>query len=194
MTLTDSEVLRILLEELDMRAVQREYPEITRARVELLIEHADLWDAARVGEPEESSEVELYVDGAFSAATEQAGIGVQMLVGGRPVCSISRNIGRATSNEAEYRAFIEGLRMAMKRKAQRVRVFTDSELLSNQINGSYRVRSAHLRPLHEEAKKLLEGFEEWRVSFIRREENKYADVLAKNAVGAPPERSHEVLQ
>ena len=181
MALTEREILHILVREMDIEKVQNKYPEITRARVEGILDRVAGWGAKQSESDEKILAVQIYVDGAASSATEQAGIGVHMLADGKSVASASRNIGRATNNEAEYQALLEGLKMAKDRKTPRVEVFTDSELVANQINGSYRVKSARLRPLHEKVIVVLQAFEEWSVRHIPREQNKYADVLAKNA-------------
>lgn len=51
---------------------------------------------------------------------------------------------RATNNEAEYEAVITGLELARKMKAQRVKVYSDSQIVVNQINGHYEVREPQL--------------------------------------------------
>jgi ribonuclease HI len=70
---------------------------------------------------------------------------------GHPIEDISRPIGRAINTVAEYRALIEGLELARSCKIQRIRVFLDSELVVEQVNGRAKVRKEHLRPLHAEA-------------------------------------------
>jgi Reverse transcriptase-like len=70
------------------------------------------------------------------------------------VAQISRAIGPATHNVAEYRALIEGLKLARDHGIQRVRVFMDSELVVDQVNGVSAVRQAHLTELHEVASSL----------------------------------------
>jgi ribonuclease HI len=45
------------------------------------------------------------------------------------VAQISKAIGPATHNVAEYRALIEGLKLASDYGVQRIRVYMDSELV-----------------------------------------------------------------
>ncbi len=40
-------------------------------------------------------------------------------------------------------------------QATEVEIKSDSELIVNQMNGSYRVKKAELKPLYEEAKRLV---------------------------------------
>src|SRR3954447_21938670 len=68
------------------------------------------------------------------------------------VAHISKEIGPATHNVAEYRALIEGLKLAREYGIQRIRVYMDSELVVDQVNGVSAVRQAHLNELYEEAR------------------------------------------
>ena len=65
------------------------------------------------------------------------------------VAQISKAIGPATHNVAEYQALIEGLKLAREYGVQRIRVYMDSELVVDQVNGVSAVRQAHLGELHE---------------------------------------------
>jgi ribonuclease HI len=51
---------------------------------------------------------------------------------GRPLAEISERIGPAINTVAEYRALIEGLKLARSRRIQRIRVFLDSEIVADQ--------------------------------------------------------------
>src|SRR5437762_10278464 len=74
------------------------------------------------------------------------------------VAQISEAIGPATHNVAEYRALIEGLKLARDHGVQRLRVYMDSELVVDQVNDVSKVRQAHLSELHEEASSLFALF------------------------------------
>lgn len=101
------------------------------------------------------------------------------------VAQISKAIGPATHNVAEYRALIEGLQLARDNGVQRIRVFMDSELVVDQVNGVSAVRQAHLRELHQVARSFFDGFESIRVSWVPREMNAEADRLVNDALGRP---------
>jgi probable phosphoglycerate mutase len=100
------------------------------------------------------------------------------------VAQMSEAIGPATHNVAEYRALIEGLRLARRHGIERIRVYMDSELVVDQMNGVSAVKQAHLRELHEVASELVGEFASIRISWIPREMNVEADRLAKKALGA----------
>jgi ribonuclease HI len=100
------------------------------------------------------------------------------------VDQISKAIGPATHNVAEYRALIEGLMLARAHGIERIRVYTDSELVVDQVNGVSAVRQAHLHELHEVASGLRAGFKSFRISWVPREWNAEADQLVRDALGA----------
>lgn len=100
------------------------------------------------------------------------------------VDQISKAIGLATHNVAEYRALIEGLMLARAHGIERIRVYTDSELVVDQVNGVSAVRQAQLHELHEVASGLRAGFKSFRISWVPREWNAEADQLVRDALGA----------
>ena len=103
---------------------------------------------------------------------------------GHPIAGgeISKAIGPAINTVAEYRALIEGLKLARSRGIQRIRVFLDSELVVDQVNGRAKVGKEHIRPLHTEACSLLQEFPNHRISWVPRKWNAEADALATKAL------------
>ncbi len=91
-------------------------------------------------------------------------------------------IGEATNNVAEYRAVLLGLQLARELGAADVEVVNDSELVSKQIGGQYKVKHAGLKPLHTDALRALREFERWQVRSVRRESNERADALVNQAL------------
>jgi ribonuclease HI len=98
--------------------------------------------------------------------------------------TVSECIGVATNNVAEYRALIAGLDAAREYRPRRVVVRADSELLVRQLEGRYKVKSEHLRPLFEEAKAQLAEYDEVDLGHVRREQNVDADALVNAALDA----------
>ena len=101
------------------------------------------------------------------------------------VAQISKAIGPATHNVAEYRALIEGLKLARDYGVQRIRVYMDSELVVDQLNGVSAVRQQHLSELHKVASNLVALFASIRISWVPRNMNAEAYRLVKDARGAP---------
>ncbi len=91
-------------------------------------------------------------------------------------------LGKATNNVAEYSGLIKALEAAKQIGADKLMVFSDSELLVRQINGQYKVKSEQIRPLFEQAVSLLGQFEDWKVNHILREKNQQADGLLNQAL------------
>ena len=128
----------------------------------------------------------LNADGSGTGTTDnpaQGAIGVVLRhPDGHLVAEISKRIGPAINTVAEYRALIEGLKLARSRGIPRIRVFLDSELVVDQVNGRAKVGKEHIRPLHAEACSLLQEFPNIRISWVPRKWNAEADALATKAL------------
>lgn len=98
-----------------------------------------------------------------------------------PLAEISRTIGPATHNVAEYEALIEGLKLARRHGIERLRVYMDSELVVEQMNGRSDVKQAHLRTRHDAATRLAGEFDSIRFAWVPREMNSQADGLVRAA-------------
>jgi len=96
--------------------------------------------------------------------------------------SLGKYIGRHTNNVAEYYALIAALDYAAASGIKRLRVFSDSQLIVNQIKGLYKVKHPDLRPLHERAKKQAAALESFTIQYVPREQNRDADDLANAAL------------
>ncbi|MBI3495192.1 ribonuclease HI family protein [Candidatus Berkelbacteria bacterium] len=68
---------------------------------------------------------------------------------------LSGYFGKATNNQAEYQALLLGLRHIRALNPSELEILLDSELLVNQLNGSYRVKHPELKPLFVQAKALM---------------------------------------
>ncbi len=122
-------------------------------------------------------------DGAARSNPGPAGIGAAVLTPeGEVLAEVAEGIGETTNNVAEYTAALEGLRRAAALGADEVELRSDSRLLVEQLSGRYRVKAAHLKPLH--AAILSEARRIGRVEFrhVPREQNTHADRLANVGV------------
>lgn len=123
----------------------------------------------------------VYADGAAIPNPGPAGIGVALYNDdGGVVAKISKYIGEATNNRAEFMALIAGLEEALRLGANSVDLKLDSELLVRQLQGTY--RSKKMKQLYEQIRRLLDEFESYSVEHIPREQNKQADALSKRAI------------
>ncbi|HEY97860.1 MAG TPA: ribonuclease HI family protein [Dehalococcoidia bacterium] len=127
--------------------------------------------------------VVINADGASRGNPGPAAIGVTIKDDkGNLVTSISRRIGRATNNQAEYRAIIAGLEKAIELGAREVMIYSDSELIVKQINGKYRIKNTSLRILYENLVKLISPLEKFSIQHVPRKRSIEADVLANKAL------------
>jgi ribonuclease HI len=125
----------------------------------------------------------LNIDGASRGNPGPSAIGVVIRDENRKVIArISRRIGETTNNQAEYTALIEGLKKALELGARRVEIFSDSELLVNQLQGKYKIKNTGIRLLYSEVVKLVGSLESFKISLIPREQNQEADFLANQAL------------
>lgn len=125
----------------------------------------------------------IYVDGAARGNPGPAAIAAIIKdEQGKPLASISQRIGTTTNNQAEYKAIIAALEKVISLGAKRVEVKSDSELVVKQINGEYRVKKAHLKPLYQQVKQLQDSLESLTITHIPRRQNSEADNLANKAL------------
>ncbi len=136
------------------------------------------------------SELEIYIDGASKGNPGPSGVGVVICKDGQVLKNISSYIGTATNNVAEYTALIYGLQEALVLKAESVKVNTDSQLLSHQINKLYKVRNPNILRLYNQALRLISAFKQVRVNNIVREDNVGADKLATQAIKKELSKKH----
>src|SRR5215468_9571870 len=115
-------------------------------------------------------EAVLWTDGAARGNPGPAGIGaILKSASGQVLFTGSEFLGHTTNNVAEYKAVLLGLAGALAQGVERVEVRADSELLIKQLKGEYRVKAPGLKPLFEEARKLLSRFKSVKLTHIRRE-------------------------
>ena len=125
----------------------------------------------------------LFTDGAARGNPGPAGLGVVIEDDqGMRLRGLCRYIGKATNNQAEYLAIIEGLRAVEEWKPDRLEVYLDSKLVVEQLGGRYRVKKGTLAPLHRQATELLERLSDVEVKHVPREKNRGADALANKAI------------
>jgi ribonuclease HI len=96
----------------------------------------------------------------------------------------SELIGRATNNEAEYRAVLLGIELARSLGADELDLVGDTQLIVKQVQGQYKVKQKHLQPLRDEVLKALKVFDDWSILHVKRGENERADALLNEALDA----------
>ena len=131
------------------------------------------------------AEVIINCDGAARGNPGPAGAGAVVVApDGTVLAEVAEGLGETTNNVAEYTAAIRGLEEAARLGALRVLLRSDSQLLINQLNGRYRVKTAHLVPLHRRIRDLVSSFERVTFEHVPRAQNAEADRLANVGVDA----------
>jgi ribonuclease HI/probable phosphoglycerate mutase len=125
----------------------------------------------------------LYTDGACRGNPGHGGAGAVLTdEHGNIITTAKIFLGLCTNNIAEYKALILGMEEALKRRCRNLHIFLDSELLVNQINGTYKIKNVNLKALMHDVRKLLSYFDSYTVDHIDRSRNSIADRLANEAI------------
>jgi ribonuclease HI len=106
------------------------------------------------------------------------------------IAYISKVVGHKEIQEAEYLALIEGLKLAKGHHPTHLHVFVDSASVAEQVSEKAPKISTKMKPLHTEARQLLDELDEIgeqcvRISWLPRELNREADQRASDAFFKP---------
>ncbi|XP_074556255.1 uncharacterized protein LOC141812107 [Curcuma longa] len=135
---------------------------------------------AEVPKNELEEEWKVYVDGSSNKQGSRVGV---LLISpkGEEIRLAIRLSFKASNNEAEYEAALAGLQAARRMGVTRVQLYSDSQLVSQQVEGSYEIKNDRLR-------RYVAAFIKWKVEFqevclqkIPPAENCKADELAQMA-------------
>ena len=119
----------------------------------------------------------VFVDGASSAIRASAGIIIITSEGIRFEHSFRLGF-KAFNNEAEYEAFIAGLRTAFDMGARDVEVYSDSRLVVNQVQGSFEARDFRMKEYLMVEKQVMGKFYTANVTQVAGGRNRHANSLA----------------
>ncbi len=127
-------------------------------------------------------EVTVFIDGASRGNPGEAGCGAVIYgVRDEPVY-LTKYLGHATNNVAEYNALILALEKLKEFGIKEVNINSDSLLLVSQLNGKYAVKNPNIRKLFRIYMSLAVNFDKIEVQHIPRELNREADRLANLAI------------
>ncbi|KAL5563381.1 hypothetical protein UlMin_033128 [Ulmus minor] len=132
--------------------------------------------------PSPSSLWHLYVDGSSTDNCSGAGVILVSPEGVRLSCALRFRF-KATNNQAEYEALLAGLRLAKEVSAHHLLIYSDSQLIVNQVNSEYQAKGEKMASYLEKAKELLGQFDTVTITQIPRNKNTNTDALARLATG-----------
>lgn len=84
----------------------------------------------------------------------------------------------ASNNDSEYEALLAGLRRALELQIADIVIYSDSQLVVNQVTGQYAAKNDRMAQYLAKAKHLLNKFSNYKLHQISRESNTHADALA----------------
>lgn len=133
----------------------------------------------------------IYTDGGSRGNPGPAAIGVVLTdEKGKIIKEYSEKIGRATNNDAEYEAVIFALQKAKlifgkrKIKIMDIEIKMDSQFVSRQLNGEYKILDRKIEQLFLKAWNLKVDFGKVKFTYISRNKNIEADRLVNQALGS----------
>lgn len=124
----------------------------------------------------------IHTDGAARGNPGPAAFAYIISRDGVPVVEEAGNLGHTTNNVAEYTALVRALERAAQLGANRLLIYSDSELLVKQMNGEYQVKNPDLRVLFQQAKRLAQQFDTVSIKHVRRAQNDKADRLCNEVL------------
>ena len=127
--------------------------------------------------------LKIFSDGGARGNPGPAGIGVVIKKeNNETLAEISDYLGEQTNNYAEYTALIAGLKKADELGANEVECFLDSELVTKQMQGKYKVKEPTLQKLFVQAYNASQKFKKVTFNHVYRENNREADALVNKAI------------
>jgi len=131
--------------------------------------------------------IEVWIDGSCYPVNPEgtACAGYVIKRKGLTIAKGSKIVGKGkgmTNNVAEYQALITAIEEIRKRQLhnEEITINSDSQLLVNQMNGNWKVKSQLLYPLYREAKKRVATYN-LKIKWIPREQNEEADEMSRIA-------------
>ncbi len=174
--MTTVEFFKLLLDEISIDSLIEKHPFLTEDEIR---SHFDCVFKRCENDAKDNALYELYTDGASKGNPGHAGIGFVIKKDGYTIQEQSKYIGITTNNVAEYTALLEGLKRIKTLGINKVKVFSDSELMVKQINGDYSIKNNVLQKLYNQVMSITKGLKSFSVEHIPRSQNIEADRLSK---------------
>ncbi|KAL2232755.1 UNVERIFIED_CONTAM: Retrovirus-related Pol polyprotein from transposon [Sesamum indicum] len=128
-------------------------------------------------QPQKEERWLLHVDGSSTSKNGGAGIYLLGLDGAEIEIAVRLDFP-ATNNGAEYEALIQRLQTTIDGGIRQVDVYTDSQLVAMQVQGTYETREWSMTQYRARVKEMMKRFDRCTISQIPRDENTRADALS----------------
>lgn len=130
----------------------------------------------------------IHTDGGARGNPGLAAVGIIIEKNGKPWARFGKFIGTTTNNVAEYTAVIEAFSYLLSHLGTLSHIsdlnfFLDSNLVVNQLNGTFKVKNANLRLLLTKIRELEQSVG-GTITYVHipREQNKQADLLVNQTL------------
>ena len=120
----------------------------------------------------------IHFDGSRQLEDSRAGV-VLTSPRGDKFCYVLRLMFPCTNNAAEYEALLHGLRMAKEMNLSRVKCFGDSDLVAQQVSGTWDSKDPLMAAYQREVDTVAGHFKGYQVDHIDRWKNEAADALSR---------------
>ncbi|CAL5198556.1 unnamed protein product [Lathyrus oleraceus] len=125
----------------------------------------------------------LRFDGSSDGNPGPAGAGALLFAkDGKVLYRFREGLGHQTNNAAEFYALILGMKQAIKKGYKNIIAEGDGPLVINQFQGLWTICDADIKMLRDEALKLKNSFQSFRMRHIPESYNTTADSLANQAI------------
>jgi len=132
--------------------------------------------------------LKIFTDGGARGNPGVAGIGVHVIdENDFTVHDYCEYVGETTNNTAEYKGLLIALtwleEFVKENQVEKLEIYMDSNLVVEQINKNWKIKQDHLAELAFQIwSKLSKIALPYKLSHVRREKNKIADLLANQAM------------
>ncbi|XP_052185223.1 uncharacterized protein LOC127796857 [Diospyros lotus] len=133
----------------------------------------------------------LFVDGSSSVEGSGAGLLLQGPDGQAWPYALHFEFN-ASNNEAEYEALIVELRLAKHMGVRDLKVYSDSNLIEQQVTWEFEAREDAMAQYLAIAKGLMARFQAMKINHVPRAQNAMADALSRIAASSFPRNSRAV--
>ncbi|GAU26329.1 hypothetical protein TSUD_101620 [Trifolium subterraneum] len=131
----------------------------------------------------------------FDIRYERAGAGIILENEEEILIEVSLALSFLTSNnQAEYEAFLAGLRLAEDVGAKEIKIYTDSQLVASQVIEEYQAKNDNLSEYLALVKERITKFDSAEIQHVPREHNKRADIPSNLASTKRKNGNKSVIQ
>jgi ribonuclease HI len=170
---------RIFKWAVELGALTIDFKPRTTIKSQALVDFMAEWRENQLPTPTERPEhCVMYFDGSLKL--EGAGAGVLLISPkGEQLKYVLQIFWKVSNNEAEYKALLHGLRLAISLSIKRLLVYGDSAVVINQVNKSWDRNKENMDAYCLEVRKLENKFYGLEFHHVVRDNNVAADVLSK---------------